>query len=36
MCSLKWNADINNPEIYSEGAGDGWFAMTTASGFPRQ
>jgi len=34
MCSLKWNADINNPEIYEEGSGD-WLAMTTSSGFQR-
>jgi len=34
MCSLKWNDDINNPEIFSEGSGD-WVSMTTASGFQR-
>jgi hypothetical protein len=35
MCSLKWNPDINNPEIYEEPSGE-WLAMTTAGGFPRQ
>jgi hypothetical protein len=34
-CSLKWNADINNPIIFEEGSGD-WLAATTANGFQRQ
>jgi hypothetical protein len=35
MCSLKWNADINAPEVYEEQSAD-WLSLTTANGFPRQ